>query len=323
MKIGKISLLKNINNEAVWQLLSKQYGQMSITELSKTTGLSFPTVNRVIECGLANGLVTEGEILDSTLGRRPQMYKLNKDFADILCILLDNGVLYFELKDFCENTLMKGKAACIHENVTDDIAELINNTARSAGKITLAALSISGIVDGSVILRSYRYPYLNGADISKILLEKSGIRVILENDMRILGYAAKKTVSGIEQKTVSVIQYGHSGIGCCNIINGKILRGLGGFAGEVGFLPFGDRNLNEYDIYEKIIEAVISVAAPHAIIIYNDNKKISVSGIVRRVKEFIPPFAFPEIISAQDFYKDEMYGLFYMGRSRLMKEVSV
>ena len=317
MKAGNLSLVKNINNSLVWSYVAQHAGA-SITEMAKKIGLSFPTVNRALEKGLEHGIIAQGEVNNSAVGRKPQIYKLNKNFAKILCIAIYDGYIKYELKDFLGETIEAGEYTKVRKDIVDDLIEIINWAVRKFKKIDLAALSIAGVIAGPVMVESCTYPVLNGMNLCDKLFFITGVKVVMENNMRNLGYTAKANTNNKEEKTVSVIRFSKEGVGNCNIIRGKIQRGNGGFAGEVGFIPFEVNDMKKPDIYAKIIISVIALVAPHELILYNELEKISDEDILSLVKKSMPMYAIPKVIAKHSCYDDQMEGIYLMGRGYLM-----
>lgn len=317
MKAGNLSLVKNMNNALVWNYLAEK-GGVSITDIAKSVGLSFPTVNRALESGLEKGIIAQGEISNSSVGRKPQIYELNKNFSNILCIEVNEEIINYEIKDFCGKTFADGACKCVRKNIIDDLVEIINSCIKTYGKIDLAAISMTGVVSGSTVVSSYLYPSLDGINICDTLFLITGVRTIIENNMRILGYTANALIEDKDDKTVGVLMFSKEGIGSCNIIRGQIQSGNGGFAGEVGYIPFDERNIKKPDIYAKITAAVVSVLAPHDLIIYNEIENISNEDVMVIVKKYLPEYAIPQIISDRDCYKDSMNGIYLMSRGYLM-----
>ena len=321
MKAGNLSLVKNINNSLVWNYVAEHSGA-SITEMAKAIGLSFPTVNRALEKGLEFGIIAQGEINNSSVGRKPQIYKLNKDFSKILCIAVYEGYIKYELKNFCGERIDGGEYPKVRKNVIDDLIEIINWAVKKYKKIDLTALSLTGVIAGPVMVDSYLYPSLEGMNICDKLFIITGVKVVMENNMRILGYTANSRTVEKETKTVSVVRFSKEGIGNCNIIRGKIQRGNGGFAGEVGFIPFGVRDTRKPDIFAKIIVSVIALVAPHELILYNELEKISDEEIMCIVKKNLPMYAIPQITTKHSCYEDQMEGIYLMSRGYLMAIVA-
>ena len=321
MKAGNLSLVKNLNNSLVWNYLAEHSGA-SITEMAKAIGLSFPTVNRALEKGLEHGIIAQGEINNSSVGRKPQIYNLNKAYSKILCIAVFEGYIKYEVKDFCGGTIEDGEYNKVRKNVIDDLIEIINWAVKKYKKIDLAALSLTGVIAGPVMVDSYLYPALNGVNICDKLFIITGVRTVMENNMRNLGYTANLRTEDKENKTVSVIRFSKEGIGNCNIIRGKIQRGNGGFAGEVGYIPFGVRDTKKPDIFARIISSVIALVAPHELILYNELEKISDDDILNIVKKTLPRYAIPQIITKHNCIEDQMEGIYLMSRGYLMAMVA-
>lgn len=95
---GQPALLKQINRNRIIQLIIKQ-GEISRSELAKSTELALPSVMRLVE-----GLITDGLVIDigkgtSSGGRRPNLVTLNKEAMYIVGveIAIESSVVIADL----------------------------------------------------------------------------------------------------------------------------------------------------------------------------------------------------------------------------------
>ena len=78
MKPYVASHLKDMNRKTVYRLLAS-VGEISKAEISRQTGISSPTVIKIVNFLLANGFITEAGEGDSALGRKPHILRFNPE----------------------------------------------------------------------------------------------------------------------------------------------------------------------------------------------------------------------------------------------------
>lgn len=99
------------------------------------------------------------------------------------------------------------------------------------------AISMPGFIDGKNGIPSvcYAINVMEGKEMKKILEEKTGIRVEVENDGKCVALAEKFTGNAIECSDFICLTIG-TGIGGGIFLNNKLIRGNTFSAGEFGFM---------------------------------------------------------------------------------------
>jgi glucokinase len=134
----------------------------------------------------------------------------------------------------------KGKFPTPVVNTRD---ELIKKIAELVGEQQLnypvAAIGISscGIVDSNsgVVIFSSNLPELTGTAISEILSDETGLQVFVENDVRCASLGERWAGASKDYDNSILLTIG-TGIGSGIIVDGQLLRGGNGFAGELGHI---------------------------------------------------------------------------------------
>lgn len=127
----------------------------------------------------------------------------------------------------------------------------------------LAGISIStaGIVDTVVGKIIYALPKITGytGTLIKPNLENAvGLPCEVENDVNCAGLAEQKFGSAKGSPLTVCITVG-SGIGGAVLLNGRVITGVSGCAGEIGFLHFGGKSLEEIAAVPALITKVSSL----------------------------------------------------------------
>ncbi len=107
-------------------------------------------------------------------------------------------------------------------------------------------VSTAGVVDGTgrIAFVSESFPGYTGTRLAEILGEETGMPVTVENDAACAGLGEFWQGAGQGASPFVCLTVG-TGVGGCVIVDGKVVRGANGFAGEVGFIPLADGTLEE------------------------------------------------------------------------------
>lgn len=124
------------------------------------------------------------------------------------------------------------------DQMTQMVSDLLANAGAQARQVAQIVVGVPGVVaaDGSVSLSPHvRFP--TGTSLGEALGKATGLPVFVENDANIAAfgeYVSRRLASG----ALAFVALG-TGIGMGLIVEGGIVRGASGAAGEIGTLPFG------------------------------------------------------------------------------------
>lgn len=129
---------------------------------------------------------------------------------------------------------------------------------QASGRIDGAAIATAGIVDaadGSIIFAGERsFPGYTGTKLRAEVEKACGIPCVVENDVNAAGLGEYWLGAAKGAGSVFMMAVG-TGIGGCILLNGKVIHGAGGSAGEIGFLPMpGGRILEEMASTRALVE---------------------------------------------------------------------
>ncbi|MBI4971146.1 MAG: ROK family protein [Candidatus Omnitrophica bacterium] len=235
---------KERKNLAILEVIRKN-GPISRTDISKITEFNIVTVSNYVNHYIKKGLVVEGELDESTGGRKPILVELNPKAAYIVGVGLNMLSMVGVLVDLETNVLYEVKRERKPENSESMIEkmiqlaeEIIDKSGIEKQKIAGLGVAIPGIIDEKG--RTIRWPgSLGTKDISicvsiKDLFEKRlNIPTFVENDANAAVLGEKWL--GLDRDVRHMI-YMFSGVGCGVMINGEIYRGATGAAGELGII---------------------------------------------------------------------------------------
>ena len=256
-------LVRRINQQRIMKIVSEK-NPIGIPQLIRASGLSRPTVDLIISLFLENGLIRESGFTQGRPGRRAALYELdpNTGFgvgvdlggSKIACAIADIGGKI--LADIYEPINPKGGSSIIAQ-----IIEMINNVAQTANispdKIKQISIGTPGVIskDGQLSLGA-NVQNLDGMHLQSILRKLFDVEVDVENDLNLAAVGEFLHGAAKEILNFVLIQVG-TGIGAGIFVEGQLVRGAKGAAGEVAFLPlFGDLS-DPWAVENGLIESVV------------------------------------------------------------------
>jgi predicted NBD/HSP70 family sugar kinase len=233
---------KERKNLAILEVIRKN-GPISRTDISKVTEFNIVTVSNYVNHYIKKGLVVEGDLDESTGGRKPVLVELNPKAGYIIGVGLNMLSMVGTLVDLETNVIYESKKErppVNNEEVINQLVELVQEIIANSGvekeRIVGLGVGIPGIIDERG--RTIRWPgALGSKDISicisiKDTFEKRfGIPTFVENDANAAVLGEKWL--GLD-RDVRHMLYMFSGVGCGVLIDGEIYRGATGAAGELG-----------------------------------------------------------------------------------------
>ncbi|PQA55727.1 ROK family protein [Siphonobacter curvatus] len=224
-------------------------GNAIIPELSKELAISIPKVTSTVNELIQEGLIQDYGKIDSTGGRKPNLYGVVADSAFFIGVDVKHTHINIGLLDLQKNLL----------KVTENLPYTLDNTTESLD--TLCEL-ITGFIAGLTIPKtkilgiginlsgrinyatgySYSFFFFEERPLSEIIEKKVGYRVFLENDSRAMAYG--EFCNGIVEKEKNVFFLNLDfGIGVGILIDGQLYYGKSGYAGELGHVPIFDNEV--------------------------------------------------------------------------------
>ncbi|RMI37125.1 ROK family protein [Streptomyces triticirhizae] len=250
---GDPSLLRKINQAAVLRALRAAGRGCSLTDLARSTGLSRPTVEGVLD-GLARAdLVVETKAAETTaagaagvrrLGRPARRFRFRAEAGRLLGVEVGARRISAVLADLAGRRLGEASRGVPPDASAEERLERIEQAARAllgeggqgAPAPRAVGVGTPGIVgqDGSVALCT-ALPGWTGLPLGERLRELFGAPVLVENDANaaVLGERWVGAAAGCDD-VVMVLAGLSPGAG--SLIGGRLHRGHGGAAGEIGAL---------------------------------------------------------------------------------------
>ncbi|MCX7412606.1 MAG: ROK family transcriptional regulator [Planctomycetia bacterium] len=235
------ALLRRINQRCILKVIQRS-GASSRATLARMSGLTPPTVSKVVESLLMQGIVEEFEQDRPPLGRPHKLVKMATTSAVVLGVVIDAGsscVTETGLDgQVTEEKTLRFRTPDTYERLLDELEQRCRTLlSRTSAKPRGVGISVPGLVSErlkqvvfcpNLHLLDHRNPAL---DLEKRL----GIECLLMHELQALCLAERMYgVAGVLDNfaMLDVTQ----GLGLGVVVGGMILTGNSGMAGEIGHI---------------------------------------------------------------------------------------
>ena len=301
--------LKNIRNKNLSDILQvlRNKGTCSLSELSQNTDGGLTTVKKCVAQAIDYGMAIEGNIAESTGGRKARQYLINREYQYYFIAIVDNNNLIIKVFDFAINCVEDYQKSFEMNLFFSALNEEIEKQAR---KYTIGTIGVSlpCIVKNGVVLDWYYNPEMVGFDIKNKLEEKYKANVVVQNDMKLTALGVFNT-DEINAKNIVTMQFGHNGVGMAGIVNGHLIEGSTGFAGEVGYINDLRKNIMGVSYPAKIVRNAIVFFNPEIIVFYKSKRQNDFMRIFDIASNGLPVYAIPEFKVSEDYIEDIISGI--------------
>lgn len=253
------SHLKNMNTKLVFQEF-RNNESIFINEISRSTKISAPTVIKVVDFLLEKELIVEHSSVNTSVGRKPNMLKINNDKYFSIGVIFEGEYLIMGIVDLSGNILNFLQIRCGHNfeaSLFLNIDKLLEMSRRDIKNLTGIGIGIPCIFDEAT--REIIAPLI-GIDKPKYfgdtidaISRKYNAKVVVDNDLNIQAFGEFCHLKLPVTEDLIYISLG-TGLGAGVIINGKVRKGNNNICGEIGYMMFeySEEQLNSGWLEEKI-----------------------------------------------------------------------
>lgn len=227
------------NRDLVLEVLRRNQ-PISRVSIAAKSGLQRSTVSSIVEGLIAERWIREGSVIKTARGRRPTMLSMNEDVvilvADvrptqaILAVVDLNGRFLDRTVVPMINDAKRGVDA-IGDGLLKLLAQFPRKTCEGVG------LSLPGRVDSATQTLAFapNLPWV-GFDIRGALQQKLKLQVEMDNAANacILSEVWFGRLEGVRDAVLITVS---EGIGSALLLNGSLVEGATGMAGEIGHVP--------------------------------------------------------------------------------------
>ncbi|MEN8654274.1 ROK family transcriptional regulator [Streptomyces sp. 21So2-11] len=243
---GDPSLLRRINSAVVLHAL-RAADSPTLTDLTRVTGLSRPTVEGVIEGLMETGLVVEAppeDIETRRQGRPARRFRFRVEAGHLLGVEIGPHRIAALLSGLDGRVMGAGsrevsETACADERlerVRTVVADVLRRSGVARSSLRAVGVGSPGIVeaDGTVRLGT-ALPGWTGLALGERLRRSFRCPVLVENDANAAAVAEHWKGAATDSDDIVFVMAGLSP-GAGSLIGGRLHRGYGGAAGEIGAL---------------------------------------------------------------------------------------
>lgn len=315
---GKPTELKNVNTSLIIDSIRNR-GNATRGEISKDTGLSHTTVRAIL-----NELIDMNEILsvgldESSGGRRAERYKINSNIRYLVVFSIEEDMVNYRVVNTLGETIEEDsrKISSLEDN--NIVINILENLFDDYHNIEGIGISAPGVVTDDGYLSGIRMEDWKEIKIKKQIEARFNIPILLENDINsaaIAFYNDYIEKNNCGKMSLVYISFTSLGVGSGIVVNGDVIKGDNGYAGEIGFIPMEDTFLNikmnnDLDDYNycrvvlntiKIISAIIN---PSVVVLGGRNFRYDIKD--RIIEKYNKEFSIKTKILVQE--KDNNYSM--------------
>lgn len=323
-KLNSSITVKSTNTSLVLTTL-KDRGPMTKSTLSKHTGLSIASCGYIINDLIKANRVIEGETVLHGRGRPAKKYMYNPDYSHALCLTITGDTTSDRVEGVVvdlHGKILFREEYYYHGLTFEVIDRLISDLLDAHTNIDQIGIGIPGFTsDGQVI--NCDVSSLDGCDIRQQLENKYKLPVFVENEMHLSAYGYYKYHPEYRGDSIAVFHMPDDFVpGAGFVINGQVIKGETGFAGEISHLPFGfpysEKELirrckdpeTAMSIILKAVISIITIINP-AVIIFAGNifTEQFLSVLQEKCKKIIPDIFAATFRVEEDFHVEYLRGV--------------
>jgi predicted NBD/HSP70 family sugar kinase len=214
-------------------------------DIATRTGLSKPTVNAAVRRLERDGLVAPAGKQTGRQGRVATFYEIAATAGSVVAVELNPGAIRVAVSDLLGRHVTENRFAPPRspEDVARQLEQVVveaSDQARTGHTpLRAVAVSVAKPVDPRTldVIELPDTPYPEGLiQPAAILADRVTAPLLVDNDVNMAALGEQH--SGIAQDVANfVFLYVGAGIGAGVVVDGRLVRGSRGLAGEVGYLP--------------------------------------------------------------------------------------
>jgi predicted NBD/HSP70 family sugar kinase len=318
MVVNNTSHVKLSNIELVRTALLERKDTKA--RLSERTGLSPATCSTIVKKMVESAeAIPAGEAAASG-GRPAQVYRYNPHYAHVLGIYATNeaGVDRVVSATFTSTGEPLQREEIRPPLIDPEIMEsAIEEHLGRDPLIKAVGIGVPAIVHGGIIGRG-DILRLQGIPLAERVRARFGVAAVVENDMNVTAYGYYQEHARELDSLAAVMLPRGNGPGTGIVVDGKILRGHGGFAGEVHFLPENYNPLFQEPEDEpafvhalaRMLATITALVDPQRILLTGELvKPAMMEPLASACRQVIPPEHCPELVHQADCSREYLEGL--------------
>lgn len=243
MPVGNSKYIFKLNRKKIINLIY-QSKTISRAEATKRSGISAPTVSKIVDSFIADGLVEEIGTGKSTGGRRPKLLKIAASDNYIIGIDVGTTNIYGILADLNARIIHEKKLPTklgggfykIMKQTSEVIQILIQKAEEKRRRLIAIGIAVAGLINKqrNIVEFSPNFHW-HDVDIIGNLSTRFDLPIYFDNVTRVMALGELCYGAGKQYKNFIFVNIGH-GIGAGIILDGQPFFGSVGMAGEFGHI---------------------------------------------------------------------------------------
>lgn len=286
-------ILSDMNRNAILQHVCYK-GPCSRADLSRTLGLSFPSVSSNVKFLIDADLIFEIGEGNNTLGRKSTLLSFNPNRGYLVGVDIGRRHIRVMCADLAGGIRSYKEEKYDTGNVFDMVVNTINGAVAEAGvaddKVISIGIGIPGIYNEASQTHQLA-PFLEGWRddllIPKLKEYYAGKNFFFENCVNLgaIGERWRGKAKGFDNMV-----YLDFGVGCgaAVVLNGQLLRGVNGAAGEIGYMALDSGFLRKTFQEEGLLEQLIPSQIIARYINSHPSRELGFHHIARALYEELP-----------------------------------
>lgn len=336
---GRPKLLKQANLSLIRKAI-RSGGTATRAEIAEKTQISSTTVRALLSQMLEDGEIVSIGHDESSGGRKAERYALCPERYHSAAFCMTDNRIDALLVNICGEIVESEQLDAIGEYEAVISAYLDRITAQQ--EIRSIGIGVPGIVEDGSFWRKSGQGTLCEIPLGRVLAKRYGIPVVLENDLnataigfgRRYGKEHPEDCSGCEN-----MAYLHFEKGCVSagfLSQGRIIRGHGNFAGELGLLPMENgKSLDECmsqaaddERYVRLVAMIVrwicGILNPRVVVLGGPDLRESCVGAIRgEALAQLPERMQAEILHSPEVWNDYYIGMAQLTASKMFDEIQL
>ncbi|WP_285113353.1 ROK family transcriptional regulator [Leifsonia sp. fls2-241-R2A-40a] len=217
------------------QLVLSGNGTATRAGIARRTGLTSATVSSLLAGLIADGLVIEGQLAESTGGKRATTLRIAAEDHVVLSLIVQPGLVRGAVVDLLGNEVSTVSQRPAAPGSIEDVRSVSRRlVAATSARVVAVGVQVPGIADGNLIRESVQLGWTD-VDLSRELsgIVDAPLHLINDADAEAVADSTVSDDFGANQLFVSL----STGVGAAVIIDGEVVGGAAHRAGEIGHVP--------------------------------------------------------------------------------------
>lgn len=319
---ASVTLIRSINSSIVLNYLLNN-PDAAISDISKASGLSLPTVTRTINKALKIGLVISTILRGEEKGRKAQCYAFNEDYCKSLLIHIKETRLLIEVVTLSGKIINKEQFPITQENILNDFHSIIKAQMAAFDNIKNICVTFPGHISCGFVYNSHAFPQFTGLNLKQLLEETYGVTACVMDSVKVLVFAGQLYVPDYNAKSVLFLSFEtEDGYGSAVSVRGVTFPGRTGGFGELYRIPVDKqkKKLTPQKLYTALTQSMIAVVNPNAVVFYG-NSSIDFDKIMEVISQEFWEYAVPEVYFGKGIIHDNFEAMKHIAFDCVMESI--